>query len=429
MSQSSDARVALVAIGDELLAGKHPDLNSPWMAKQLLDLDLAVDRIVIANDDLEELSGVFRSLCERYDFVFSSGGLGPTLDDVTRHAAASAAGVNLVRNELVLDELREWFEGRGIEMVVANERQALFPERAHVIENRVGTAPGFRVQTAEAWLTCLPGPPREMKVLFAEEVLPWLAELVRKDAEASRVAKHSFHLFGLSESLFAEQVGSWMDRPQNPLMSVTVSAGVLTSVLRARASTLAEAEAILAPRVAEFRERFELHTFSEESSDLAAVLGQELLLSKKSLTVAESCTGGGVAARLTAQAGISAVFSHGFVTYANRAKRELLGVPEALLEAHGAVSSEVAAAMAAGALKKAGSDLAVAITGIAGPGGGSAEKPVGTVWFGLAKGEETRTVLRQFPDLGREWVRTLATQTALNLARTIIHGDGLPDLD
>jgi len=427
MSQPSDARVALVAIGDELLAGKHTDLNSPWMAEQLLDLDLAVDRIVVANDDLEELSEVFRGLCERYEFVFSSGGLGPTLDDVTRHAAANADGVKLVRDEAVLEGLRAWFEARGHPMVAANERQALFPEAATVIENRVGTAPGFRVQTANAWLICLPGPPRELQVLFTEEVLPWLRQIARSDA--SRVAKHAFHLFGLSESLFAEQVGGWMDRPQNPLMSVTVSAGVLTTVLRARGSTIAEAQSVLEPRVTEFRDRFSKQTFSEESGDLAAVLGQELLRARKTFTVAESCTGGLVAARLTEQAGISAAFTHGFVTYANEAKHQLLGVPQELLAAHGAVSSEVAIAMASGAREKSGADLAVAITGIAGPGGGSTEKPVGTVWFGLATAAGTRAVVRHFPSLGRNWVRTLATQTALNLALRSIRGEGLADLD
>ncbi len=429
MSQSSDARVALVAIGDELLAGKHPDLNSPWMAERMLDLDLAVDRIVVANDDLEELSEVFRSLCARYDFVFSSGGLGPTLDDVTRHAAANAAEVQLVRNEAVLAGLRDWFAGRGREMVAANERQALFPEGAEVIENRVGTAPGFRVRAQGSWLICLPGPPREMQTLFTEEVWPWLTTASRENVEPSRVAKHAFHLFGMPESQFAHEVGSWMDRPQNPLMSVTVSFGVLTAVIRARAATVHEAEAILAPRLAEFRERFAKYTFSEESNDLAAFVGRELLRTKQTLAIAESCTGGMVAARVTELAGISSVFTHGFVTYADRAKRELLGVPAEILEAHGAVSSEVAAAMALGACARSGSDLGVSVTGIAGPGGGSEEKPVGTVWFGVAKGGEVKTVLRQFPDLGRDWVRTFATQTALSLVGRSIPGEGLGDLD
>ena len=330
MNTSSDARVALVAIGDELLAGKHPDLNSPWIAERLLDLDLSVDRITVANDDLAELTEVFRSLCARYEYVFSSGGLGPTLDDITRHAAACACGVSLERNTDVLAELQRWWSERGYAMSSANERQALFPEGATVIENRVGTAPGFRIQVGDSWLICLPGPPREIQIVFDEEVFSWLAECVARSGNYQRLAKQSFFLYGVSESRFAEEVGSWMERPQNPLMSVTANLGVLTVVLRAWANTSEAAAAGLAPRVHEFRALFGDRIFSETQASLAAALGAELLRHGLRLTTAESCTGGLVSSQLTELSGISGAFTHGFVTYSNQAKSELLGVSKRL---------------------------------------------------------------------------------------------------
>lgn len=426
MNAESDAQVALVAIGDELLAGKHPDTNSAWTAARLLDLDLTVDRIAVLGDDLEELSEMLQSLAQRYAFVFTTGGLGPTLDDVTRHAAARAAGLELERDEEVYQGLLQWFAERGASMAAANERQALFPRGSEVIVNRYGTAPGFRVALGECWLTCLPGPPRELHGMFDAEVLPWLATRARDSA--SKIAKATLHMFGVPESQFAESVGSWMDRDENPLMGVTVKEGVLTVVLRARAAKLEAAQALVEARAQELRERFKGRIFSEDDPSLAVALGKELIERGMRIALAESCTGGLVSAKLTSVPGISAALTHGFVTYSNEAKRELLGVRIESLEAHGAVSSAVAREMAAGALAAADAQLAIAITGIAGPDGGSPDKPVGTVWFGIARGTATVAVRRQFPALGRDWVRTLAAQTALDLGRRAAAVPSLEDL-
>lgn len=409
------APVALVSIGDELLAGKHPDLNAPKLAARLLDLDLAVDRVTIANDDEAELTELFARLCERYELVISTGGLGPTLDDVTRHAAAGAAGVGLVRDEVVAAELLAFFRELGREMSASNERQALFPEGAVVIPNAAGTAPGFRVRVNDAWLVCLPGPPRELGVVLEQELFPWLAGRAAERRGAQALEKRVFHLFGLPESEFAERAGAWMDRPQNPLMGVSVAEGILTVTLRARAATREEARARIEERGAAFRERFADELYSESELDPARCLGELLIERDLSIATAESCTGGGIAARLTDVPGISAVFDRGFVTYANEAKTAELGVPVEMLATHGAVSSEVARDMARGARARAGARIGLSVTGVAGPGGGTPEKPVGTVWFGLDVDGAVETHSRRFPDRGRGWIRRLAVHTALIL--------------
>ena len=240
---------ALVAIGDELLAGKHPDLNSPWIADRLLDLDLRVDRVVMIEDDEEAIATQFAELARSHAYVISTGGLGPTLDDVTRHAAARAAGVGLEQNQEALEELNAYFTSRGYEMTAANARQALFPEGAQMVPNAAGTAPGFRVSVEGAPLICLPGPPREVHVVFDQEVFPYLrTELEQNSAhgtERAIVRKQSFFLFGLSESVFADRVGDWMERGANPLMGVSVKSGVLAVTLRARAASEQAARGLL----------------------------------------------------------------------------------------------------------------------------------------------------------------------------------------
>lgn len=405
-------RAALVAIGDELVTGETLDTNSAWLSERLADIGIEVVRFTLLGDDERALERTFYELCNEFQIVIATGGLGPTLDDVTRHAAARAAGEPLELVPEVEDGLRERWAATGREMPAANLRQALFPRGAQVIPNDFGTAPGFRVWIAGGCLACLPGPPREMRPMAEQELLPWIVRTCGV-THVRRTAR--FFLYGLPESQFAELAGDWMDRVVTPRLGVCASGGVLTARLWVEASGDEQAECLLAPRRAELRERFGRWLFSETDPDLARVLGAELIRRQLSIAVAESCTGGLVAARLTELPGISAAFREGWVTYTDAAKTARLGVPEELLEAHGAVSAEVAEAMAVGAAERSGARIALAITGIAGPGGGTAEKPVGLVWFGLCVDGRSRAVERRFPAVGRDLVRQFAANMALDL--------------
>ena len=409
-----DLAVALVATGDELVEGRHVDTNSSVIARALIDAGFEPRRFTVIGDDEDELMRTLVQLAKDHGAIVLTGGLGPTLDDVTRHAAARAAGVELVQDEAVLADLRAMFERRGRTFSEANARQALFPRGAHVLPNPNGTAAGFSLEVGGALLCALPGPPREMRPMLVDHALP---RITARAAGLPSVERRLFHLFGLPESAFADRAGDWMARGANPLVGVTASGGRLSVSVRAEATTRVDAQRICAARSSEIRTRFAEWIFSEDEPDLAAVLGRELLARNVTVSFAESCTGGLAAERLTRTPGISAVFEIGFVTYANRAKVELLGVDPALLVAHGAVSSPVAAAMARGAAERSGARLAASITGIAGPGGATPEKPVGLVHIGICADGVVTTEERRFLDLGRDLVRDFATNTAFDLLR------------
>jgi nicotinamide-nucleotide amidase len=401
-------RVGIVATGDELSNGSAVDTNSAAIAQRLFELGFEAERFVVLGDDEDALAATLLDLASRCDAVVVTGGLGPTLDDVTRAAAARAAGVDLVLSERSLEELRAWFAARSRNFPASNERQAWFPRGAKILANPHGTAPGFACEIGGALVFALPGPPREMQPMLEADVVPRLLHL--RGAVAPRAA--TLYLFGLAEGAFADLCGPWMARTEDPLLGVTARGGVLTARIVARGD-----EAAFAPRVEAFRARFAEWIFSEEDPDPAFALGRVLLEKKFSVAVAESCTGGLVAEKLTRVPGISAVFDRGFVTYSDRAKTELLGVDPALVRAKGAVSREVAEAMASGAAKSAGARLAVSVTGIAGPDGGSEAKPVGLVWFATARDGATVAHERRFGVRGRELIREFAANTALDLVR------------
>jgi nicotinamide-nucleotide amidase len=405
---------AIVATGDELVRGDTLDTNSSFLARRLLDLGWTTERCVLVGDDEDALCELVEDLVGDHALVIVTGGLGPTLDDVTRHAIARAAGERLVSSARVIAEMRALFESRGRPFAQANERQALFPERADILPNPVGTAPGFCSLVRGALVFALPGPPRELEIMLENEVVPRLRS---RAPAATAIANASFYLFGLSESVFADQCGAWMARDANPLIGVTASGGVLSARLRAAGSDARAAGELLAARAAEFQSRFERWIYSDREPEIAFVLARELIAKKISVSTAESCTGGLVAEKLTRVPGISAVFSAGFVTYANDAKSDVLGVDPGLIRAHGAVSSEVAEAMARAAAERSGARLAVSVTGIAGPDGGTPEKPVGLVWFGVSRDGSVESEERRFAVRGRDLIREFAANTALDLLR------------
>ncbi|MEM8713030.1 MAG: nicotinamide-nucleotide amidohydrolase family protein, partial [Planctomycetota bacterium] len=346
-------------------------------------------------------------------------GIGPTLDDVTRHGVASAIGVPLIEDPDASDEIRGWCERAGRPVLESNRRQALLPEGSVRVPNAFGTAPGFRATAPGSGSVVIvgPGPPKELQGVFDAEVAPWLEANAPDDLQR---VKRTLHFGDLPESTFAESVGAWMERDANPLVGVTVKEGILTARCVATAPTEAEATALAEARAAEIRGLFADRYLGDDVAGLGAFVGGFLAAEGISFTVAESCTGGLVAGALTDAPGVSAVFQGSFVTYANERKVSELGVSEATLESYGAVSSQVAEEMASGALERTGADLAVSITGVAGPTGGSDAKPVGLVWFGVASRSEgggvtVRAVERRWPPLGRARVRAWAKNKALGL--------------
>ncbi len=396
---------AILSIGDELTQGRHVDRNSATLSAWLTERGVDVRRHLTLDDDEETLASALVTLGRAHDLVISTGGLGPTLDDTTRSASAVACGVELVRDTAAQAALEQRFREMGRDMAASNLRQVDFPLGAVVLPNSHGTAPGFLVSLEGGRSThvALPGPPREMGPML-EVLEPKLAE---RGLVSEPLPTRRFHLFLQSESVFAEQVreaGGWMDRDADPLMSVTAGGGILSVQLRAKSAD-AEGRARLARRADEFTARYGDAIYSTGERRPAFVLGELLLERGLTISLAESCTGGGIAAELTDVPGISAAFRHGWVTYADEAKASELGVDPALIDEHGAVSEPVVCAMAAGAAARSGSDLALAVSGVAGPGGGTEDKPVGTVWFGLSVLGQVSAFERRFPPYEREAVR------------------------
>lgn len=426
----------IVAVGDELLGGAHPDLNGPWLAAELEELGVAVEHVHVVGDDERALAELVRELCAIHVLVVTTGGLGPTPDDVTRHAAAQALGVELEHHEPSWARIVALFADRGRVATEGNRRQALFPAGATVLENGRGTAPGFCLTTQRAdgsrgLLASLPGPPGELQPMARAGLFPIVARTLIVEAERPVIGRLS--LWGIGESDFAAAAGDWLDRRTDPVMGVCARAGVL--VLKATSRGDGARERVDA-RLDELRARFAPQVVSSDHAELEETLVAELEAAGRTLAVAESCTGGRLAGALTDVPGSSAVFEAGFVTYANRIKSAVLGVSEDLLRSHGAVSAQVAAAMARGARDRAGADLAVSTTGVAGPGGGTDDKPVGLVYFGLATADGVVTLRRRFPAVGRERVRRYAVQQALALALWAVRGrlgeletERDPDLD
>jgi len=395
---------ALIAVGDELVTGDRTDKNLAWLGKELTELGWQVKESRLMGDDEGRLAGALEQLMGECQLVITTGGLGPTLDDVTRHAAATAVNKELEADAATVAGLEELWRSRDSEMPAANLRQALIPVGADLLRNEHGTAPGFLVTLGDARLACLPGPPREMRGVATDE-------LFARVREGGAPARRSLYLFGLSESRLADLLGDWMDRDADPQVGVLASTGVLELKLISRSGDLARLE----ERAAAVREQLSSWIFSEDGGDLAEALVSALLERRISVAVAESCTGGAVAQRLSQIPGVSEALREGLVTYSNDAKAARLGVPSALIEEHGAVSAEVALAMAEGLTASSGANLVGAVTGIAGPGGGSSEKPVGRVHFAVGLDGSFWGTERTFPDRGRAYVQAWSTNTLLSL--------------
>ncbi len=402
----------MLTIGDELLRGEIIDSNKAFLSDRLLTLDIETDYHASVRDIPAHMIDAFQRAAERSDIVLVSGGLGPTRDDLTSEALARAFGREMRVDAEALAGIRAFFESVGREMTENNATQANFPDGAEVLPNPIGTAPGFMLDVERAVFFCMPGVPREMMRMMDEQVLPRIAARV---PGAGVVRARLLRTFGMGESTLDADLA-------DVAASGDVSLGFRTSFpdnyLRplARAATEGEADALLEKVCATIRERLGPVIYGEGDETLAMVAGRLLAERGASVALAESCTGGLIAEKLTDVPGASAWFKGGVVAYANEAKQALLGVPEVMLAEHGAVSEPVARAMAENVRERFGADLGVATTGISGPDGGTEEKPVGLVHVALADAEGTQAEHFVFP-LDRTRHRQLTAQVALDWIR------------
>jgi nicotinamide-nucleotide amidase len=402
--------VEMLTTGDELLTGQIVDTNSPWLMDRLWDLGVMVRRKTLVGDDRADLLAALAETTARAGVVVVSGGMGPTEDDLTSACLAEALGVPLELHEPSLRVIEDRFRKFGREMTPNNVKQAMFPRGADVIPNRFGTAPGFAVRLGRAEVFCLPGVPVEFRGLADEWVLPRIAARLG-DVGASGLVK----LFAVPESHADHLMRPVMHDPANAGVrfgyrahwpEVHVKWSVSGEGARARAARIRDAVLAL----------FGESIFGEDKEELPSLVVARLAARGERVAVAESCTGGVLAALVTAVPGASAVFDLGVVAYANAMKERILGVPAPILAAHGAVSEPVARAMAEGVRRAGDAAWGLGITGIAGPGGGTPEKPVGTVHLALAGPAGTEAVIRQYRG-DRERIRRTAAYDALNLLR------------
>jgi len=408
-------RAAIIAVGSELLGADRSDTNSLFLAEVLSRFGVPLVRKVIVGDVLADLESEIGRARADASLVLISGGLGPTRDDLTREAVASALGRRLQREPGIVKELRSKFASFGREMPKVNEKQADVIEGATVLANARGTAPGLRVEAGSEVLFLFPGVPDELHGLVRKYLEPWLAQNSTGQALERRVLR----LACIAESELEERLAPLYGEFGAGGVSVLPSPGEVTIRLT-KTGTEEERRAWLNPRAERLGELVGEFVFgTREEASLEAEVGRLLLAAGKTVVTAESCTGGGLAERLTAVAGSSGYFLGSVVTYSNRLKERLLGVPKEALETHGAVSSEVAKEMALGVQSRLGGDYGLALTGIAGPGGGTVDKPVGTVFVALARptGSGAVDVRRLRLPGDRARIRHLTTQWALDMLR------------
>jgi|CXWL01.1.fsa_nt_gi nicotinamide-nucleotide amidase len=415
----------IISCGTEIVTGQCVDTNSAWLSERLTAHGIEVVAHVSVGDNLARMVAAIRRARDEADLVLITGGLGPTLDDLAREALALALNRPLHESAEALAQIFAFFQRWRRDMPESNRVQALIPEGCEVIANPRGTAPGIVFfddakdvastlnQGGLRGVIALPGVPGEMKAMFDAYVEPRLASSTTACTLSARL-----HCFGINEARLGETIADLMTRERNPLVGTTASKAVLTVRVLATATDAASARKLLDADRAEIHRRIGSAIFGEEDDTLQSAVAKLLIEHKKTVATAESCTGGMLSQRLTDVPGSSAYFLHGYVVYSNESKTQLLNVPPDVIGQHGAVSEEVARTLAESARAQAGSDFAISITGIAGPGGGSPDKPVGLVYIGLAdeRGIEVRRIL--FGDhITRDEIRDRACKTALNMLR------------
>ena len=407
-------RAEIVSVGTELLLGQIVDTDAAHLSRLLPEFGIDLHYRVTVGDNEARLTEALRLALRRSDIVFTIGGLGPTEDDLTKETVAKLVGDEMVLDEESAEHMRSFFASRGIRMPETNLKQAMVPRRGRKLENPLGTAPGAAFETEDGKVVIvLPGPPGEFVPMVNERVAPYLREIVGEGAGV--IKSRVLRIAGLGESSVEERVKHLLRSP-NPTVAPLASVGEVHLRITAKAASAAEAEEMIdemdSKLVAELGDR----VFGRDEETLEAVVVRSLIERGLTLGIAESCTGGLIANRITDVPGCSAAFLAGVVSYSNDSKRDILGVPEELLIEHGAVSERVARAMAEGVRRVTGADVGISVTGIAGPTGGTPEKPVGLVYMALAKAAGTAVQRQQFMG-SRKDIKWRTSQSALDMLR------------
>ena len=401
----------IVAVGTELLMGQVLNTDAQYIARRLSELGVTLHRQVVVGDNPARIREAIHTAIGRADVVITTGGLGPTADDITKETCAEALGLPMERSPEAEKQVRGWFERNNYPMTENNLRQADFAKGAIILENHNGTAPACIVEKDGKAVINLPGPPRELMPLFAESVAPYLAR-----RSGAVIVSRYMRVFGMGESAVESRLHDMMKNSLNPTVAPYCSTGEVQLRLTVRVAHESEAAALLDPAEREIRARLGNVVYAvtdDPEYTMEQALVKALCAAKKTMVTAESCTGGMIASKIVNVSGASDVFLEGCVTYSNAAKMRTLGVKAETLEKFDAVSRETALEMAEGARKRADADYAVSVTGLAGPGGGTPEKPVGTVWLGLATREGVQARLLQLHG-NRERIRTLAALNAMH---------------
>ncbi|MFR2909137.1 MAG: competence/damage-inducible protein A [Clostridia bacterium] len=403
-------KTAILSVGTEILFGQIVNTNTVYLSQQMNMLGFDVMYHYTVGDNPKRVEEMIDLAFQDCDLILTTGGLGPTQDDLTKEVACKALDDTLVMMDDVLEEITKYFKTLGREMTENNKKQAIMPSRATVFHNDAGTAPGFALEKEGKYIICMPGPPREMKRMFQKSVVPFLQSMID-----GALYYRQIRFFGIGESMLETQLLDLIDNQTDPTLATYAKEGECSLRIASKRATEEEAEHAVDEMLEMVKERVGHYIYSCDDEELAQVVADRLMEQGLTLSSAESCTGGMFASTMTDIPGISQCFDRGLVTYSNQAKMEELGVSAGTLEKFGAVSEETALEMVEGLKRVSGSDVCISVTGIAGPGGGSEEKPVGLVYIGFSYGDKKICKKIQMRNVNRSWNRHYTLLCMLNV--------------
>ena len=403
-------KTAILSVGTVILFGQIVNTNTVYLSQQMNMLGFDVMYHYTVGDNPKRVEGMIDLAFQDCDLILTTGGLGPTQDDLTKEVACKALDDTLVMMDDVLEEITKYFKTLGREMTENNKKQAIMPSRATVFHNDAGTAPGFALEKDGKYIICMPGPPREMKRMFQKSVVPFLQSMID-----GALYYRQIRFFGIGESMLETQLLDLIDNQTDPTLATYAKEGECSLRIASKRATEEEAEHAVDEMLEKVKERVGHYIYSCDDEELAQVVADRLMEQGLTLSSAESCTGGMFASTMTDIPGISQCFDRGLVTYSNQAKMEELGVSAGTLEKFGAVSEETALEMVEGLKRVSGSDVCISVTGIAGPGGGSEEKPVGLVYIGFSYGDKKICKKIQMRNVNRSWNRHYTLLCMLNV--------------
>lgn len=406
-------QACIISVGNELLNGHTADTNACWLSGKLFETGIATGGIWCVPDEVNRIVNALKDAAEIGQLLLVTGGLGPTEDDLTREAMAGYLGVELEFHQHLLDSIDLFFKKRGKTMASTNRRQAYIPTGAEILDNPMGTAAGFSCSKGPVQIAVMPGVPSEMKQMFESHIMPQIGPLAKEQI----VVSGKLRCYGVGESTIAEKLGDLMKRGRNPQINSTCGSGDIILHVVAKADSPEAARDMLEKDKALIRQALGTWIYGQDDQSLPAVVAELLKTSHKTIALAESCTGGLLSKMITDLPGASDYFLGSWITYSNASKIIHLGIPEKLLLEHGAVSEPVARAMARNISERFRSDIGVGITGVAGPDGGTEEKPVGLVYIGVQMDDKCHVQECRFGLMERRWIRQRSALTALNLIR------------